>query len=126
MTRALVVTLGLTVTGALVGAVCGGVAPAVVAVAAGDWRDLLRPGFWVIGGIVGAAIGAVVAPVMSWLLLRRVPLGAAIGQTAAGTIAGGILGLIAGAPLIGAVSGFMAAAVRLSVVERRRRLRPAS
>ncbi|MGH7528136.1 MAG: hypothetical protein ACREMX_15685 [Gemmatimonadales bacterium] len=120
--RVLAVTAGLVLTGVVVGAACGGIAIALVAVLSGDWRSALRPGLWTLGGVVGAVIGAVVAPVMSWLLLRHVPLGRAILQTAVGTILGGALGLrLTTNPFVAAVAGFSAAAVRLAFVTRRSR-----
>ena len=108
----------------VVGAACAILAIAFSAVAAGQARDLLRPGFWLFCGAIGAAIGAVVAPLMSWLLLRHVPLGRAILHTAIGTVLGGILGLTLGNPFAGSIVGFGVAAVRLSITaKQRRRLR---
>ena len=89
--RALVVTLGLAGAGALVGAVCGVVALAIVLGLAGE-RRLLDPDLLTIGGAFGAVTGAIFAPVMSWLLLRHVPLGRAILHTAIGAIVGGAIG----------------------------------
>ena len=100
-------------------------AMAIPMVLTGGGRDLLRPGFWLITGAAGAAIGVIAAPIMSWLLLRDVPLGRAILHTAIGTVFGGILGLVLASPFIGAVAGFSAAALRLSISARQRSLRAA-
>ncbi len=63
--RVLAVTAGLILTGVVVGAACGGIAIALVVVLGGDWRSVLRPGLWTLGGVVGAVIGAIVAPAMT-------------------------------------------------------------
>ena len=46
-----------------------------------------------VGAASGAALGAVLAPLTSWVFLRRVPLGAALLQTAVGTTVGAAIGL---------------------------------
>jgi hypothetical protein len=125
--RVLAVTAGLILTGMVVGALCAGVALALVMAARGQWRAVFDPALWALAAAVGGAIGSVAAPLMSWLFLRRVPLGRAIVQTALGTIIGGAVTfpMFLG-PLGGALLGFSAAALRLFVVTRvpeRRRLR---
>lgn len=68
----------------------------------------------------GAVCGAVAAPAGGWLLLRRVPLGRAMGWTVIGTVFGAVLLWVL--PLgynriergiLGALAGFLAAALAL-------------
>lgn len=120
--RALLVTLGLVAAGGLVGAACGALAFALVLAVVGG---PLEPGLLAIGGAFGAVTGTVVAPLVSWLLLRHVPLGRAIVQTALGTILGGAIGFflpvlglgfaIVPGFLWGGLVGLTAAAVRLKL-----------
>lgn len=71
-----------------------------------------------IGAAYGAAIGVVLAPVASWTLLRPVPLGRAIVETAIGTLLGAVLGfpIYMVGPVLGGVIGFGAAALHLRLV----------
>ncbi len=107
--RVLTVTLGLVGAGAVVGAVCGALALAVVLTLTGKPQVLLDPELYAVGGVFGAVTGAVFAPAMSWLLLRRVPLGRAIAHTAAGAVLGGAIGFFL--PVLnlglGAIPGFL-------------------
>jgi hypothetical protein len=117
--RILAVTLGLTLTGAIVGAAIG----AIVLL---GWVSATRsPGspFPVaellgIGAIFGAYIGAVIAPIAAWTLLRRVPLGRAIAGAAIGTAIGAVVGgLIAPiGPIIGGIAGFVGGALYLRFI----------
>jgi hypothetical protein len=116
--RVVVVTVGLTLTGVVLGGAAAGIALAILMLLHGKPHALFDPFFWIGGGIVGGVLGAVVAPVMSWLLLRPVSLGKALLQTMVGAIAGGVIGAIMlpadfMAPLWGAFGGYTAAAVRL-------------
>ncbi len=122
--RVVVATAGLVATGIVVGGLCGALALAAAAVLTGNWRVILDHQIWLFGGAVGAAVGAVVAPLMSWLFLRHVPLGRAIVETAVGSVLGGVIAFaLPFNPIAGAVLGFTAAAVRLFVVDRRARRR---
>jgi hypothetical protein len=107
--RILTVTLGLIGAGAVVGAVCGIVALAIVMSLTAKPRLLLDPTLYAIGGIFGAVTGAIFAPTLSWLLLRRVPLGRAIAHTVVGAVLGGTIGFFL--PVLsfgfGAVPGFL-------------------
>lgn len=128
--RAFSITLAIALIGAVIGGVIG------AALLAG-WTSLS----WVFydggsrasviagGAGAGAALGAVLAPLTSWVFLRRVPLGKAILQTTVGTTAGAVIGLgldsaglmlRTGVPagLIGAIAGFLAAAIRLRFAKR--------
>src|SRR5437773_1872620 len=93
--RIVVVTLGL-VGG---GMVCGAVAGAGTVFALLLFSGELTADQWmaidlVIAAILGAALGAITAPVLSWLLLRRVPLGRMFIVCTAGTILGALAGVM--------------------------------
>jgi hypothetical protein len=117
--RILVVTLGLVLTGATVGAVLGGaILLGWVAVANPHGAPLPIVQLLKVGAFFGAWVGAIIAPIASWTLLRRVPLGRAIAGAAIGTTLGAIIGspLEMIGPLLGGVGGFVAAAVYLRVI----------
>jgi hypothetical protein len=115
--RILVVTGALALTGAVVGALCGALSVTLALLPSG-----LR-GFdaqiFAVATPVGAAVGAVITPLIAWVLLRSVPLGRAILQCAAGTVAGGVLASWANlhnpftTPIVGAIAGFAVAATHL-------------
>lgn len=78
------------------------------------------------GATVGAPLGALLTPMLSWIFLRRVPLGRAILETAIGTVAGAGIALIV-APFwffTAAIAGFVAAGISLYI--RTRRKQPAA
>lgn len=116
--RAVIVTIGLAVVGTVVGALTAAVAMTLVGAvwlqALVDW-DMIVLALW-----FGAPIGAVAAPLISWLLMRRVPIWKAILHTAVGSA---LLAVIAfplpfsflWAPL----TGFLIAATRLHLIARR-------
>jgi hypothetical protein len=117
--RILAVTLGLTLTGAIVGAVFGGI------ILLGWVAVMNRHGYpasvadlFAFGAMFGAVIGAVLAPISSWVLLRRVPLGRAIGGAAIGTALGAIAGTSIAVinPLVGGVAGFVAGVIYLRLI----------
>ncbi len=89
--RIVAVTLGLVGAGAIFGALAGAVALAVsLLITEND-----TSGFGLlIGAYFGAPLGAITAPVVAWLLLRRVPLGRMFVGSAAGTALGGAIGWI--------------------------------
>ena len=99
--RVVSVTAGLLVAGIVCGGLAGATAFAVVSLAAGErlsWEAL-----W-IGLFFGAPLGGVTAPVLSWLLLRRVPLGRMFLVCSIGTSVGGAGGWFTGTTLETAVS----------------------
>jgi len=123
--RVVAVTGGLAIAGAVVGAGLGaavvGVWGLVVAGPRALWENPQSYGF---AAMVGAVVGLVLAPPVAWLLLRRVPLGRAILETAAGTALGATAGLLLSGfhpyyGLAGACGGLVLAAVRLSLLVRR-------
>jgi hypothetical protein len=120
--RVVLVTVGLGLSGIVLGGAAAGIALAIAALLHGDGRSVFDPFIWMVGGIIGGVLGAVTAPVMSWLLLRRVSLGRALLQTMVGAIVGGVIGtfLVAPpfAPLWAAFAGYTAAALRLYLVTR--------
>jgi hypothetical protein len=131
--RAVSITLAIALVGAIIGGAMGGLLFAV-------WRSLHWLSIWdgesavrVIGAgaAAGAALGAVLAPLTSWVFLRRVPLGKALVHSTVGTTIGAAIGLAADslgpthrfivpASLIGAIVGFLAAATRLRFAPRTR------
>ncbi len=117
--RVVVVGLGLIVTGAAVGSVCGIVALSLILGAAGRLPDASLA---LIAGLFGGALGAVLGPAAGFSILRHVPLGKAIGWTAVGAIVGGLLGVPLSMGLIlGPVVGFGVASLALYASVRRRR-----
>lgn len=123
--RALLVTLGLAAVGAAAGGACAACVFVALAASLGG-LDLLGHHHWAPwiadAAALGAAVGAVGAPSLAWGLLRRVPLGRALAETAAGTLLGAAAGALLGfdplAPSLGAVlggsvAGFVLAGVRL-------------
>src|SRR4029450_5073439 len=92
--RAGSITFGIALVGATIGGVMGGILLA-------GWRSLGRMIFFAAGdrlviasgAATGALLGAVLAPITSWLFLRRVALGKALLHTTVGTTAGAAIGL---------------------------------
>jgi len=116
--RIVVVTIGLVGAGIVSGALAGGTAFALVVVLA-DGRISIE--LFEIGAIFGAPLGAIIAPLLAWLLLRRVPLGRMFLVCSVGTAIGGVVGWFAtGAggdiilnPIGGALIGCVIAAIAL-------------
>lgn len=129
--RAVSITLAIALVGAIIGGVMGGLLFAA-------WTSLHWLSMWdregaarviAVGAAAGAALGAVLAPLTSWVFLRRVPLGKALLQTTVGTTVGAAIGLavdsvgppnkfIIPASLAVAIVGFLAAATRLRFAPR--------
>jgi len=129
--RAVSITLAIALVGAIIGGAVGGLLFAA-------WRSLhwISIGFGersarviAVGAAGGAALGAILAPLTSWVFLRRVALGKALLQTTVGTTVGAAVGLavdsmgltykfIIPASLVGAIVGFLAAATRLRFAPR--------
>ena len=99
--RVVCVTAGLMGAGIVCGGLAGTAAFAAVSLAAGErlWWEWL----W-IGLFFGAPLGGVAAPVLSWLLLRQVPLGQMFLVCSIGTAIGGAGGWFTGTTLESAVS----------------------
>jgi hypothetical protein len=73
------------------------------------------------GGTFGALVGGVGAPALSWLFLRRVPLGRAILWSTVSTIVGAGAGiLLGGHAAIGGCVGFILGALVLRATHRGR------
>ena len=116
--RILVVTIGLVGAGIVFGALAGGTAFALVVMLA-DGR--ISTELFEIGALFGAPLGGITAPLLGWLLLRRVPLGRMFLVCSVGTAIGGVAGWFAtsagGAiivnPLAGVFIGCLMAAIAL-------------
>ena len=116
--RIVALTIGLVGAGLLFGAIAGGTSFALVGVLSGE-EIAIEP--FEIGAIFGAPLGAITAPILSWLLLRRVPLGKMFLVCSVGTAIGGIVGWFATTaggdimlnPLVGAFVGCVIAAIAL-------------
>lgn len=124
--RAVSITLAIALVGAIIGGAMGGLLFAAWAILRWVTDDATVVA---VGVAAGAALGAVLAPLTSWLFLRRVPLGKALLQTTVGTTLGAAIGLavdslgptqrfIIPASLAGAIVGFLAAATRLRFAPR--------
>ena len=115
--RIVVVTLALMAAGLAFGALAGGLAFTTVGILAGGG---IAVDAFEIGAIFGAPLGAITAPVLAWLLLRRVPLGRMFLVCSTGTTIGGIVGWFSSGsadimltPLLGAFAGCLIAALGL-------------
>jgi hypothetical protein len=123
-TRIALVTAGLSVAGGVVGSICSAAAVTLIAGIEGGVGWLASHEFARLSGVAaafGAFAGMIGAPVLSWALLRRVPLGRAALFTAIGTVVGAVGGELARplnpyartvpGVLVGAVVGFIGAGV---------------
>lgn len=116
--RIALVTIGLIVAGLVFGAFAGGIAFVTVGLLAGEG---ISTEAFAIGAIFGAPLGAITAPLLSWLLLRHVPIGKMFLVCTIGAAIGGVIGwfaAIAGRdimvnPLAGAFIGCLVSAVVL-------------
>lgn len=116
--RIALVTIGLIMAGLVFGAVAGGTAFVMVGLLTGEGIATER---FVIGAVFGSPLGAITAPLLSWLLLRRVPIGRMFLVCTIGAAIGGVIGwfaTIAGGdilanPLAGAFIGCLVSAVVL-------------
>ena len=118
--RILAVTAGLVAGGALFGAVAGAVAVTILMTLLTTFDRLLL----LSAAQTGAMLGAVLLPIAGWTLLRRVPLWRTLTGTIVGTVIGSLVGLVILGfiaypigvfigPVLGAIAGFLWAAVRL-------------
>lgn len=127
--RVALVTLALSLVGGLLGAALGAGSMAALRLAMSGLHGQDRaPSMVLTAAGVGGALGVVLSPVAAWTLMRHVPLWRAIAETSLGTLAGTLVGFgtarltnlgILG-PLGFGVLGFLIAAVRLRLTQRRR------
>jgi hypothetical protein len=123
-TRIVLVTAGLGAAGGVVGSICSAAAVTLIAGIEGGVGLLASREFAGLFGVAaafGAFAGMIGAPVLSWALLRRVPLGRAALFTAIGTVIGAVGGELASplnpyartlpGVLVGALLGFIGAGV---------------
>jgi len=129
MRRILAVTAGLSVIGALVGAVLGILAIAFVGLVTDGPGGILDASvLFGTTALFGALVGSILAPIAAWALMRHVPLWRAILETSVGTMLGVVLGYWLGpvfrfglfwSVTLG-VAGFLCAAVRLRLASQQR------
>jgi hypothetical protein len=118
VTRVLLVTVGLSVAGSLLGALAATIALVTIVVTTGVAS---RSGITITSDMLtvaageGGIFGLFLGPLVAWLALRRVPLGLALVTSTAGTTVGAILGatLPFAGPVLGAVAGFVATSLWL-------------
>ncbi|HJQ20083.1 MAG TPA: hypothetical protein VJ867_07030 [Gemmatimonadaceae bacterium] len=126
--RISVVTLGLAAAGAVAGGVCAAIVAALLIAENFGAATLARwdtVGVLASLGVAGAGLGSVALPALAWMLLRRIPLGRAVGGVALGALLGAGVGewLAPFTPyarqpagfLVGAAIGFLAAGLLLRV-----------
>ena len=124
-------TAGLSATGGLVGAISAASAVSTIAILSGGVDALTSgstPGLLLVAAGFGTFCGIIGGPLLSWGLLRRVPLGRVILWTAVGTILGAIGGELLQpvnpfaqslpGVLAGAFLGFLSAGIGLRVHSR--------
>ena len=116
--RIALVTIGLIGAGIVFGALAGGTAFALVTLLA-DGR--ISRELFEVGAIFGAPLGGITAPLLAWVLLRRVALGRMFLVCSGGTVVGGVVGWFATSaggdiilnPIGGAFIGSVVAAIAL-------------
>jgi hypothetical protein len=118
--RILAVTAGLSVAGGVLGAVASVIALLLAAALTEGLPLPLHLDVLAFVALFGAVLGMIAAPAGGWLLLRRVPVGRAMLWSVIGTIVGGVVAWAVplghdqiGRAVIGAVVGFLAAALVL-------------
>ena len=118
VSRILLVTAGLSVAGALLGALAATVALVTIVqttALAAHAGGTITSDMLVVAAGDGAVFGLFLGPLIAWLALRRVPLGQALVASTAGTTVGAIVGspLPFVGPILGAVAGFVATSMWL-------------
>ena len=119
--RIIAVTTGLVLVGILLGSVVA-IVPLLISVAPGGIDAHTLDHILNLGGGTGAVLGVILGPWVAWGRLRRAPLGAAVGHTFLGALAGAsvgaVLSMLSDALFItiflGALGGFTYAAERLA------------
>jgi hypothetical protein len=116
--RVVLVTIGLAFVGALVGALSAGIAFTLVGIV---WiQDLISLELFVMAARFGAPVGAIAAPLLSWILLRNVPIWKAVLHTAIGSILAAVIAFPLPFSFFWApMTGFVVAAARLHLIQRR-------
>ena len=119
--RIVTITLGLACAGALFGGLAGGTGLAIALFfdpmrsCLGSWP------YYEFAACVGALLGAAGAPAVTWVMLRRVPLGRLFTLLTLGTTVAAVFGwfVLSGihviwGPTLAGFMGFMATAIALS------------
>jgi hypothetical protein len=120
--RVVVVTAGLALAGAAFGGLAAAIALGTVMFVSGYVAHFSALLALQIASEAGAVLGMISAPVVVWVMLRRVPLGRAFLRLTLGTALGGVFGWFAFSsidvifgPTIAAFIAFIASAVALSI-----------
>jgi hypothetical protein len=122
MRRKVIITGWLVLTGIIVGAILGALTMQILLLLDGFLVDSeTRTEAALAGAAFGSVAGGILAPIAAWTLMRSVPLGRAIGETAIGATLGAVVGFFLAPvfilgivwPIGGALLGFTAAATRL-------------
>jgi len=120
--RVVVVTAGLALAGAAFGGFAGAIALATVMVLSGNVAYFSELSALEIAAEAGAVLGLISAPLIVWVMLRRVPLGRAFLSLTLGAALGGVFGWFAFSwldvifgPTVAAFIGLIASAVALSI-----------
>lgn len=116
--RVVVATLGLVATGGLLGGLSAILALAVALSVRLNWSWLSDWSILILAGVFGAVLGGVLAPLVSWVFLRDVPIGRAMLRTTLAAALGGAIGgvflfLSPIIPVVAAVFGFLLEAANL-------------
>jgi hypothetical protein len=118
--RLLAITLGLGCAGALFGGLAGGAGLAIVLLFEPQLGRIALE-LCEFAASVGAVLGTIGAPVVAWVMLRRVPLGRMFTWLTLGTVVAAVLGWFAFSrideiwgPTLSGFVGFMATAIALS------------
>lgn len=118
--RLLTITFALALAGSLFGGLAGGAGLAIALFfEPHQWRGSFE--FCEFAASVGAVLGMVGAPAVTWVMLRRVPLGRLFAWLTLGTTVAAVLGWFAFSqidviwgPTLAGFVGFMATAIALS------------
>ena len=110
--RLVVVTSVVALLGGVAGAVGGALILAAMSLVVGSpLHGIQDAAFFGVAGLIGFVHGAVLGPVLTWALMREVPLWRAIGETAVAASAVAAVVMFSGFSLIAASAGALAAAL---------------
>ena len=118
MFRILKISAALAVLGAVAGAIGGCLGLALAMIVSGSWNDSPELPLSFVAGVVtalGGSCGVFVAPILSWTLLREVPIWRCATETALATSFAGISTLMLTGPGTWKILAFAVLAATLAV-----------